>query len=708
MCHGAAAMSAPTAPTELLLERANFVTRFAPGDVRNRAVHALHGLLLRLDAQAPVSAVGEWLEDAAAWVQGEGGLPGGAMGEAKATARLKLFLEALEALPATRGALQRAVARVLEAASAVALFTDTGLPSAPGFFAEATARLTRSLLPEPPVDNELARLVFRLFPTARSVQWFEALEPGLVERLSAALGLPQGGTLERVAGGLREAAVLLATRLAALGTADDVRARAKGAPLEQSPFLALPGAVRAFTHREQGALKSAGLPEVAARELVASCRKAARDVMLGLDQTGISVDLVYRLELITRMLDRLYTLLALSVPNPEGTSAVGRRFLITLLKGGLRDRSLSEVVRSNSRLLARRVIERAGHTGEHYITATREEQHAMVNSAGGGGVVTAVSVVLKFLIGWAGLPLLTEALALGLNYALGFVSMQLLHFTLATKQPSMTAATLAGALKETSESEEPELAPLVELIVRTVRSQLAAIIGNLGMVVPTAIAIDLLWRLGTGHSVLDAAQAAKLVDDHHPLFSGTALYAALTGVALWASSILAGTVENWFVFNQLPEAIASSRLLRSAVGGARARRVSDFFARNVAGFGGNIGFGLLLGLYPLAFKLLGLPMQVRHITFATGQLTLAGLQLGAEGVVQAPFLAALGSIALIGALNFSVSFSLAMAVALRAREVGALGQLRLAAAVLTRFRSAPLDFLRAPRTSSSAAASTSV
>ena len=35
-----------------------------------------------------------------------------------------------------------------------------------------------------------------------------------------------------------------------------------------------------------------------------------------------------------------------------------------------------------------------------------------------------------------------------MNYALGFVLIYLLHFTIATKQPAMTAQTIAGAVSE--------------------------------------------------------------------------------------------------------------------------------------------------------------------------------------------------------------------------------------------------------------------
>src|SRR5439155_4616881 len=108
---------------------------------------------------------------------------------------------------------------------------------------------------------------------------------------------------------------------------------------------------------------------VVCREAISAYRKELVRVIATLDQTGISLTLVYRLDYIRCLLDRLYALMGLFAPNTgriaEGAS---RKKVQSLVRGGVRDRSLYELFRANSRLLARRIIERAGHTGEHYIT----------------------------------------------------------------------------------------------------------------------------------------------------------------------------------------------------------------------------------------------------------------------------------------------------------------------------------------------------
>jgi site-specific recombinase len=342
------------------------------------------------------------------------------------------------------------------------------------------------------------------------------------------------------------------------------------------------------------------------------------------------------------------------------------------------------------------VVERAGSSGEHYVTKTRTEQQAMLDAAAGGGAITALMVFTKFFIGFAHPPPFFDALLIGLNYAWGFVAMQLLHFALATKQPAMTAATLAGAIEAQRDEEKPDLSPLVDLVARASRTQFTALVGNVFVVIPFALVFGLVFEATVGHHVLDREYAEKIVRVHHPIFSVTIFSAVMTGVWLWAASLVAGAAENYFVLRELPGAIATNRTLRRVFGASRATRLSRFLTEQASGFGGNVGFGMLLGFMPMLFVLVGLPLEVRHVTFVTGQLAYAALQLGPEVLGRSDFLWALGSIPMVGLINFSVSFAFAIVVALRARGLGVRSQVSLARAVLARFFKAPREFFLAP------------
>jgi site-specific recombinase len=280
-----------------------------------------------------------------------------------------------------------------------------------------------------------------------------------------------------------------------------------------------------------------------------------------------------------------------------------------------------------------------------------------------------------------------------------FVTMQLLHFSLATKQPSMTAATLAGAIEAQRDEGKLELAPLVDIVARASRTQFTALVGNVFLVIPFSVAIGVFFEAWSGHHVLDDTQADTLIAQHHPLGKSTLFSAAMTGVWLWAASLIAGAAENYFVLRELPGAIASNRRLRRLFGAQRTTRFARFLTHEAGALGGNLGFGFLLGFMPLFFILLGLPLDGGHVTFISSQLAYAAVEQGPMVLSRSDFLLALLSVPLVGLTNFAVSFAFAIVVALRARGLGVRGQLRLARAVGKRFLRNPREFFLAPRES---------
>ena len=99
-----------------------------------------------------------------------------------------------------------------------------------------------------------------------------------------------------------------------------------------------------------------------------------------------------------------------------------------------------------AQLLAAKVTERSAEAGEHYITRDRPAYLRMVRQAAGGGALTAVTVLMKFAIVALGLSAFWNGFWAGAMYAASFVTIQLLHLTLATKQPAMTAPAMAARL----------------------------------------------------------------------------------------------------------------------------------------------------------------------------------------------------------------------------------------------------------------------
>ena len=672
-----------------------FCVRYAPRSPGHAAVRDLCRLLHALPSDG-LEARFAWVERLVAWLReprSAHGLVAADEPEASAAAtRLALLVRVLEGESAMRQQVARLVGHIASEARGLKLFAQVGLPGQQGILSELTNRMLRHLLPAPPDPDRLSEQLLRLFPSVADVDWLESLPTALTARLLTLISEPQH-PLPAPSGLMRahmvDALTLLATQMAALGLAEDVRDRSPEVAFRASPFLRLRRSCDSLLARDAA-------PDTL-RELnaaLAECRHVVAIVTSHLEQSGVSVDLVYRLDRISRGLDRMEAIAqVLGAARGEERCREGLALVSKLLRHSYSDRSVRELMRTNLRLLARKVIERTGHSGEHYITSSRAEFHAMLHSAAGGGLLTAFTAATKFLLAKLTLAPFFAGFFAALNYAGSFLLMQLLGFTLATKQPSMTAATLAGAIGEGSRE---RLKRLVELIPRITRSQLAAALGNLSCVLPAAVGLALAWQLAKDQPLLTPEQAQAVVKSLHPWRGGTLAWAAFTGVLLWASSMAAGWLENFLVYRRIPEALAHHRGLRRLLGERGARRLSEALLHHSAGIGGSVMLGVLLAVAPGVGSFFGLPLDVRHVTLSFGGLAFAGCTLGPEAVLHPEFLAALLGVLGIGALNFGVSFALALAVALRARDDSMSDGLLLVRLLTRRFLRQPLSFFFPP------------
>ena len=283
----------------------------------------------------------------------------------------------------------------------------------------------------------------------------------------------------------------------------------------------------------------------------------------------------------------------------------------------------------------------------------------------------------------------------GVNYAASFVLIQLLHFTVATKQPAMTAPAMAEKLADLSSDEHVE--GFVDEVAQLIRSQAAGIFGNLALVAPIVLAVQFAWQAAFGAPLVGHHDAQHVLESL-TLLGPTALFAALTGVLLFASSLIAGWVENWFVWHRLDSAIAWNPRIVARLGSARAARWSVYWRTHISGFASNTSLGLMLGIVPVLATFFGLPLDVRHVTLSTGQLAAAVGALGFGVLQDGAFWWCVAGIAVTGLLNLSVSFLLAFRVALRSRGIRLSDRSRIYRAVRQRLWRRPASFLFPPRT----------
>ena len=612
--------------------------------------------------------------------------------------RLRHMLNQLDKQPALHDKLRGLVQAFWQDIDAAALYADLGFGARRSFANELLTRVQNRLLPGTPETRDLAAL-FRLLFVSADAAWVAALDATTLARTVALFG--PGGTFAQAA--LLDAITILVSAVHAGGYSPALRLRMDADALKDEPFRQITAAAAALRTAVLEGRSEAALQDGAyLRALLDACRRAAASVLPHLEEFGVSVNIVYDLEQQQARTHRIDQLIA-CVLAPD-VQAEGRSLMLALLQALGDQRGVRALFAQHYSLLARQVTERSAETGEHYITRNGSEYRDMLRRAAGGGAVIAVTTFVKFAILAIGLSAFWAGVWSGGNYALSFVIVMLLHWTVATKQPAMTAPALAASLPSMNATDgadseaavEAALETFVDRVAQLIRSQVAGIIGNVAMCVPLVLGAQLLVKAIWGAPLVGAKDA------HHVLESLTllgpcVLFASFTGVLLFVSSLIAGWAENWFVFHRLDSAIAWNPRIVARLGAARAQRWSRWWRANVSGLAANISLGLLLGLVPPLLGFVGLPLDVRHVTLSSGQLAAALGALGSSLLREPAFWWCVAGISATGVLNLSVSFGLAFAVALRSRGVRLKQRRRVVMAILRRVRRHPLSFLWPPR-----------
>ncbi len=605
-------------------------------------------------------------------------------------ARVQQFIEAVEANPHVRQRLQDWWHVFVHTVDSTTLLADFGFAPRTAFISELSDRLRRKLLPSTPETIDAAELFSLLAPTRFDAQWLLALDEQQIERLTALLSREPEAHQLHWQHSLLDAITYCTAQIRSAGFAPELRLRMSPEERAARPFHALPASVEKLRSqffeagRDQEAL-NATIQNY--RECLDACRKAVNSIYEHLDQHGISMGMVFRLrQLRTRFL-RLRDLLDCLLSPRPATAAV--KLMARMVLVGQETKSVRALISANSTLLAAKMAERSAETGAHYITRNRADYRDMLGKAMGGGAITAVTTLLKFAVVALGLSAFWSGMWSSVAYAGSFIVIQLLHFTLATKQPAMTAPAMAAKLKDLGDGEA--ITEFVDEVTHLVRSQVAAVLGNVLMVVPVVLLINALLVILLGQPMISPAQALYVFKTLS-LLGPTLLWAAFTGVLLFGASQCGGWAENWFVLHRLDSAIRYNPRITSTLGLARAKRWAKFLRENISGLASNVALGFLLGLVPAVTGFFGLELEARHVTLSTGQLAAAAASLGPDVLRLGAFWWCVAAIPLIGAMNLGVSFYLAFRVALQAHSVTRIDRRRIQRAIFQRLRSKPLSF----------------
>ena len=621
-------------------------------------------------------------------------------------AKFNAFIQALLLTPNAVSALQTFTLRIINRYKQTSLFSDTGILSLDGFWNQLNQRIGAHILPVIPDHQQLQELFRNVFYQPTDKYWLDYFDEDDWQRLFSVLNQGHSNQPEktRIKDQLIKALTILSYRISGIGLHPEFINAQPELMEYESPFLVQNREINEFIQEYKKRYNTVTLvdsitPPDASQALVMleQCHDVVAKIRRSTKRIGVSVSLTYMLALLEQCLERVEILLNMVMDEDDLRYQSIGLFIADITEAIYSERSVRALLATNSELLALQVTENASKTGEHYVSTDKKGFLAMYKSAAGAGAIIATMATLKILMTRLSMAPLMQAFSYSMNYSLGFMLIHVLHFTVATKQPAMTAAALAATVQQRKGSKMAQIAELAALIVNIIRTQFVAILGNISIAIPVAALITLMWDVALHEPLMNHAKATKTLHDLNPFTSLAIPHAAIAGVCLFLSGLLAGYFDNMAVYRKVGPRLKAHIRLSQLMGQERLYRFADYIERNLGALAGNFMFGIMLGSMGTIGFILGLPLDIRHIAFASANFIQGLININGPdiGLIVVSFLGVL----LIGLTNLFVSFSLTIIVALRARRVRFEQWKPLAKLVMTHFLTRPSDFFWPPKQS---------
>lgn len=549
--------------------------------------------------------------------------------------------------------------------------TEADILSENAFFPEFKKRLLNKVLP--PIENEKTvwYLVDNVLVTPKKdLSFFQNSPEDKMDELFRLLKIDDFIRNPKVKKELLFSVNILAWRV--IGNALDVEVM-KMAPEYRNfdnPFLALQNELDVlnseFKDNPDFQMTSTDVLYKQTKVYLDQCLEFINIAFKNSSKYGISSKTNQSLLKIRQQLQRMADTIKLFVVDTEKDYLINsKQLFFNILRYKSHKNNLRDLVSDSTRLMSHLITNHTAETGTHYITSTFKAYMKMFWKASGGGVIVGALCILKMLYSYIPTSDFAHAFLFSMNYAMGFVMIYLMHFTLATKQPAMTAATMAKVLSEGDRTNT--YTEFAHVVSQLFRSQFIAFIGNVLMSFPVALAmiygLEILFKQNFAFE-----KSTKLLHDLDPFQSKAILHACIAGVFLFISGVISGNISNNSVFYQIPKRIAKNPSINYFFGPRFAKQLSIYYSKNWAGIISNFWFGVFLGATAPIGLFLGLDLDIRHITFAAGNFAL-GLY-GKDFVVTSyTFWVSFVTVFVIGFFNFAVSFGLSMLLAFRSRKV---------------------------------------
>lgn len=546
--------------------------------------------------------------------------------------------------------------------------TSLGILSKQGFTEEMSSRFYNKFLPPAPKQGDFTSLFAILFPHKKDPLWVNAIDDSLWAKFWSTLLYNK--TLHVKTKVYLYHEIVYATEILAIWVAaeefDEHYIRLDRSLLtKDSAFIALQREISSLSLMVQNEDPEAEFSRLDFQHidvLIAQCYDQVTFLRKQSLNKGILVSLTYNLERLEQVIQRTQKCVQLI---QEFETDTFYETLLPLFKEVVEKNcsrnSLSEVLNQNIKILAKSIANNASEHGEHYIADTTKEYIGMFLSASGAGIVIALMALIKITMMQRGFSPIVETIFASLNYGFGFVLIHLLGFTVATKQPAMTASTFAKAV-DRADTKRADQHKLAALFMQVSRSQFAAVVGNVTLALGVSCLLGFIYA--QNHIPILSSQELQYYTENFNPFPGL-FYAAIAGIWLFTSGLIAGYYDNRASYLDLKNRYMHLPFLKKITSEAVREKIATYLHNNHGAIMGNFYFGILLGITPFVGHMLDLPLDIRHVAFSSANL---GYIVAQGELSSLDFLVGLVFVLMIGLVNLSVSFALALKVSLKSRD----------------------------------------
>lgn len=579
--------------------------------------------------------------------------------------------------------------------------TDAGILQDVDFIFEVKRRLYAKILPNQPQRDTLEFVLNQVFYLSSDIIWVKKIPFEQLQQLHQMLEF--GSIYENVEpfsalSELMNAMTLITQRIGGRAMETDVLKMVPEYDGIESPFTAFEKELLTIEKRikeeKPHYLTSKDLSYKQLLIFHKQCENYVDKAFKNSSKFGISLRVNQNLLRIRQQLVRLKVLFPLIIVDTETDikdNAV--KMSVQLINYNCYKNNVRQFIAESTQLLSYEITQHTAKTGGHYITENRREYFKMLQNALGGGLIVGILCIVKLLLSNVDTSFFGQAFIYSMNYSFGFIAISLLGFALATKQPAMTAAALARALEEghiKAGNSVQKYGAFAILFARVVRSQFIAFFGNIVMAFP--ISLLLIWTIQQVFETnIASAKWELIITDISPVHSLAIFHAAIAGLFLFLSGIISGVVSNRDKHNQVYYRIQEHPLLKKTFGKKRTQQFARWYEKRWAGVISNFWFGVFMGSTASVGLFLGLNLDIRHISVASGNLALALYGSGFQVTSSMLFWGIFG-VGVIGFINFSVSFGLSLGLAFRSRAISIFELRFVTLAIWSHFKHKPMSF----------------